>query len=107
MFLANFVKNSFSSALEILSIKPKQAKILIMGLDNSGKTTLVVRLRQDVLHELEPTMYPYTEEVVLSGVKYKLWDLGGIKNHKIWKDYIYGADAIIYMIDASDHSRLK
>jgi GTPase SAR1 family protein len=52
-------------------------------------------------------MYPYTEEVVLSGVKYKLWDLGGIKNHKIWKDYIYGADAIIYMIDASDYSRLK
>ncbi len=50
MFLANFVKNSFSSALEILSFKQKQAKILIMGLDNSGKTTLVVRLKQDVLH---------------------------------------------------------
>ena len=109
MFLVNWAKNTISSALEKVGLKRKQSKtILVMGLDNSGKSTLLVRLKHHKLTTVCPTLYTYPEEFVLPNATYKIWDLGGYHfNSKAWRDYLTYADALIFMVDASDLSRLR
>ena len=43
----------------------KNAKIVFLGLDDAGKTTLLLRLKEDVMKQMDPTQQPYSEELVL------------------------------------------
>jgi GTPase SAR1 family protein len=65
MFLVNWFKN----ALESLGLMNKKAKIVFLGLDDAGKTTLLLRLKEDVMKQMDPTQQPYSEELVL-GISY-------------------------------------
>lgn len=60
-----FLVNWFKSALESLGLMNKKAKIVFLGLDDAGKTTLLLRLKEDVMKQMDPTQQPYSEELVL------------------------------------------
>lgn len=60
-----FLVNWFKSALEGLGLMNKKAKIVFLGLDDAGKTTLLLRLKEDVMKQMDPTQQPYSEELVL------------------------------------------
>ena len=55
----------FKSTLEGLGLMNKKAKIVFLGLDDAGKTTLLLRLKEDVMKQMDPTQQPYSEELVL------------------------------------------
>ena len=57
--------NWFKSSLEGLGLMNKKAKIVFLGLDDAGKTTLLLRLKEDVMKQMDPTQQPYSEELVL------------------------------------------
>lgn len=57
--------NWFKSTLENLGLMNKNAKIVFLGLDDAGKTTLLLRLKEDVMKQMDPTQQPYSEELVL------------------------------------------
>ena len=57
--------NWFKSTLEGLGLMNKNAKIVFLGLDDAGKTTLLLRLKEDVMKQMDPTQQPYSEELVL------------------------------------------
>ena len=103
MFILDFLKGVLSS----LGLAKKNAKILFLGLDNAGKTTLMRRLKDDRMVQHAPTSFAHSEELVLGNVRFVAHDLGGHKAmRKIWKQYMPGVDAIVYIVDSSESNRL-
>lgn len=56
-----WIVNWFKSTLESLGLMNKNAKIVFLGLDDAGKTTLLLRLKEDVMKQMDPTQQPYSE----------------------------------------------
>lgn len=90
-----------------LGFYAKSGKLLLLGLDNAGKTTLLHMLRDDRVSAHAPTQRTTKETLTLGAVAFECYDLGGhAEAREIWRDYYVDASAIVYMVDAYDLNRL-
>jgi len=85
----------------------KQQRILLLGLDAAGKTTILYRLNLgETIHTL-PTIGFNVETVKYKNIEFTMWDVGGQdKIRPLWKHYFAGTDGLIWVVDSADHARL-
>jgi GTP-binding protein SAR1 len=96
----------FWDILEYLGINQKQGRILFLGLDNAGKTTLLGKLATGQIHAPRPTFNPNVEELQLGGLKLKTIDMGGHPEaRRLWKDYFVKVDGVVFLVDAAAPER--
>lgn len=85
----------------------KEARILVLGLDNAGKTTILYRLQVGEVVSTIPTIGFNVETVTYKNIKFQVWDLGGQTSIRpYWRCYYSGTQAIIYVVDSTDRDRI-
>ncbi len=55
----------------------KEARILVLGLDNAGKTTILRKLSDESAADIMPTQGFNIKSLTKSGFKLNMWDIGG------------------------------
>ena len=92
----------------------KNSKILILGLDNCGKTTILLSLKEDTnllsYLSLKPTRCVNIEQFQENNFNIYVWDFGGQKEYRSdhitnFAKYIKKVDEILYIIDVQDYNR--
>lgn len=85
----------------------REMRILILGLDGAGKTTILYRLQVGEVVTTIPTIGFNVETVTYKNLKFQVWDLGGQTSIRpYWRCYYSNTDAVIYVVDSCDRDRI-
>lgn len=106
-----------------------EARLLVLGLDNSGKTTILKKLSDEDITQIMPTQGFNIKSLMHDGFKLNVWDIGGQKSIRpYWRNYYDQTDALvsltcffyfcvhfylydfvikIYVIDSADRKRIE
>lgn len=85
----------------------RETGILVLGLDNAGKTATLysLQLGEPVPYTV-PTLGFNVEEVAVGKLNVKMWDIGGqTMFRKLWCHYFEQADGIVFVVDSADRDR--
>merc|ERR1711862_341615 len=96
------------SILKKMKKDERESRILMLGLDNAGKTTVLKKLSDEDISHIMPTQGFNIKSLVHDGFKLNVWDIGGQKTIRAyWSNYFEASDALVYVIDSSDSRRLE
>jgi ADP-ribosylation factor protein 1 len=97
----------FSKVWDKLIYK-KNYRILILGLDNAGKTTIMYKFKFGEIISTIPTIGFNVETIKYKNIEFSMWDVGGQeKIRPLWRYYFQNTDALIYVVDSSDSERMN
>ncbi|KAM9343986.1 LOW QUALITY PROTEIN: protein mono-ADP-ribosyltransferase PARP4 [Pholidichthys leucotaenia] len=86
----------------------RELKIVILGLDNAGKTSILYKMKIGEAIPTIPTIGFNVETVEHRDMVFNLWDVGGQKKIRpLWRHYIYDIHGIMFVVDSSDKVRLN
>ncbi|KKY25023.1 putative adp-ribosylation factor family protein [Phaeomoniella chlamydospora] len=95
------------SILRKARLKDKELRVLMLGLDNAGKTTIVKRIMNEDINTVSPTLGFIIKTIDFQGYKLNIWDVGGQKTlRSYWRNYFEKTDALIWVVDATDRVRI-
>lgn len=100
--------------------KQEEYSVLIMGLDNAGKTTLLEQLKfryklggeQATVDlsgaRLVPTVGQNVARIQANKVNLKIWDVGGQESlRNMWESYYEDAHIVVFVVDSTDRARIE
>lgn len=82
-------------------------RILLLGLDNAGKTTILKRFNGENIDEISPTLGFNIKTIEHRGFQLNFWDVGGQKSlRSYWRNYFESTDGLVWVVDSADRMRL-
>nr|ACO15533.1 ADP-ribosylation factor 4 [Caligus clemensi] len=85
----------------------KQMRILMVGLDAAGKTTILYKLKLGEIVTTIPTIGFNVETVEYKNICFTVWDVGGQdKIRPLWRHYFQNTQGIIFVVDSNDRERI-
>ncbi|KZZ87440.1 Small GTPase superfamily, ARF/SAR type [Ascosphaera apis ARSEF 7405] len=96
------------SILRKARLKDKELRVLMLGLDNAGKTTIVKKIMKEDVMTVSPTLGFIIKTIDFDGYKLNIWDVGGQKTlRSYWRNYFEKTDVLIWVVDATDRLRTE
>lgn len=87
--------------------KEKRIRLLLLGLDNAGKSTVLKRFLGGDVRQISPTVGFDIQSTEYQGFNLNLWDIGGQTSIRAyWRNYFEETDGLIFVVDAADKRRL-
>jgi len=85
----------------------KQMRILMVGLDAAGKTTILYKLKLGEIVTTIPTIGFNVETVEYKNICFTVWDVGGQdKIRPLWRHYFQNTQGLIFVVDSNDRERI-
>ncbi|KAL7273164.1 ADP-ribosylation factor protein 3 [Rhizina undulata] len=108
---------TLAKELYFYATSKEEYSVLLLGLDNAGKTTLLETIKSLYLPSPPPPPKPGStiptvgqnvSVIPLPTIYLRLWDIGGQSSlQKLWKSYYASAHAIVFVIDSTDVPRIS
>lgn len=85
----------------------QQMRILMVGLDAAGKTTILYKLKLGEIVTTIPTIGFNVETVEYKNICFTVWDVGGQdKIRPLWRHYFQNTQGLIFVVDSNDRERI-
>ena len=85
----------------------KDMRILMVGLDAAGKTTILYKLKLGEVVTTIPTIGFNVETVEYKNISFTVWDVGGQdKIRNLWRHYYQNTQGLIFVVDSNDKARI-
>ena len=82
-------------------------RILMLGLDNAGNTTILKRFNGEDINSVSPTLGFNIKTLEHKGYNLNIWDVGGQKSlRSYWRNYFEITDGLIWVVDSADKRRM-
>jgi len=86
----------------------EEMRILMLGLDAAGKTTVLYKLKLGEVVTTIPTVGFNVEKVEYGNISFTVWDIGGQdKIRRLWRYYFQGTQGLVFVVDSSDRDRVE
>eukprot|EP00930_Biecheleria_cincta_P016595 TRINITY_DN1343_c0_g1_i10.p1 TRINITY_DN1343_c0_g1~~TRINITY_DN1343_c0_g1_i10.p1 ORF type:complete len:204 (+),score=47.78 TRINITY_DN1343_c0_g1_i10:69-614(+) len=86
----------------------QEMRILMVGLDAAGKTTILYKLKLGEVVTTIPTIGFNVETVEYKNISFTVWDVGGQdKIRPLWRHYYQGTQGLIFVVDSNDRDRIE
>ena len=109
--MGNTIYQTNSAIANYFYPEKKKKKVIFVGLDAAGKTTILYILSEEFGlfgPETVPTIGFNVETLENNDLTFTSWDIGGEDRIRpLWKYYLQDADYVIFVIDSNDHERLE
>lgn len=86
----------------------REMRILMVGLDASGKTTILYKLKLGEVVTTIPTIGFNVETVEYKNISFTVWDVGGQdKIRPLWRHYYQNTQGLVFVVDSNDRERVE
>ncbi|CAG0922061.1 unnamed protein product [Notodromas monacha] len=99
----------FDKLASFLGIRRKDCNVLVVGLDNSGKSTVLNHFKSPDCKDsnVVPTIGFSVEKFKYKNVHFTAWDMSGQGRYRnLWEHYYSDCQGVIYVVDSADKLRL-
>ena len=98
----------FDKLANWLGMKKKDAKVVVVGLDNSGKTTILNHMKEEgKSHDIVPTVGFTVEKFQYNNMSFTAFDMSGQGRYRnLWEHYYKDCNGVIFVVDSSDKLRM-
>jgi ADP-ribosylation factor-like protein 2 len=88
--------------------KEREVRLLMLGLDNAGKTTILKKYNGEDISSISPTLGFNIKTLEYQGYKLNVWDVGGQTTiRSYWRNYFEQTDGLVWVVDSGDKIRLE
>uniref|UniRef100_A0A1I7VG35 ADP-ribosylation factor-like protein 6 n=1 Tax=Loa loa TaxID=7209 RepID=A0A1I7VG35_LOALO len=92
-----------------LGVSRKQVNILMIGLDNSGKSTIINQMKphEDQVTQVMPSIGCSIEKFIFNNTTFMVHDMSGQgKYRNLWENYYNEVDGVAFVVDSNDRLRM-